>query len=71
MLSYDVFRETESTEAGMDQLKLASKSPSSPHLPQLAPQGVKNVEMFSCEAWVFNSADGMCVCVCVYNVYIY
>ena len=54
----------------MDQLKLASKSPSSPYLPQLAPQGVKNVEMFSCLKHGFLTQLMGCVCVCVYNVYI-
>ena len=36
LLSHDVFRETESREAGMDQLKLVSKSSSSPYLSQIA-----------------------------------
>ena len=36
LLSHDVFREIESREAGMDQLKLVSKFSSSPYLAQIA-----------------------------------
>ena len=71
LLSHDVFSETESRKAGMDQLKLVSKSSSSPYLSQIALQGVNNMETFSClEAWVFNSADGMHMCVYKY-IYVY